>query len=141
VVALAGTPTKFLEIPNVTPSPVIPAVPVNPALSTIKGKPSELGMKPIKDKDSWINAKKVIDTRLRRAPYWSDPSKNLITTSENATASGWREEVLAFFCEPPVSDLFVGKTKFDKKGLNGSSTLTVTFIPQGLLIYWGTYLT
>jgi hypothetical protein len=102
VVALAGTPTKFPAIPNVTPFPAIPTAPVGPVPSTIKDKPSDLGIKPIKNKASWINAKKVIDAHLHRAPYWSGPSKNLITTSENAVASGWWEEVLAFFSVSPL---------------------------------------
>ncbi len=37
-------------------------------------------------------------------------------TPENVAASGWWEEVLVFFCEPPISNHFVGKTKFDGKG-------------------------
>ncbi len=49
------------------PSPVVPTAPVDPALSTIKDKPSDLGIKPIKDKDSWIKAKKVIGPHLCRA--------------------------------------------------------------------------
>jgi hypothetical protein len=98
LVASAQTHPEFPAIPHITPSPAIPTAPVKPALSTIKDKPSDLGIKPIKDKDSWIIMKKVIDTCLHRGPYWSGPSKNLITTSENATASGWWEEVLAFFC-------------------------------------------
>jgi hypothetical protein len=36
-------------------------------------------------------------------------------TPKNAAASKWWEEVLAFFCEPPISDIFVCKTKFDGK--------------------------
>ena len=48
-------------------------------------------------------------------PYWAGPSGNLITMEDNAAASGWWEEVLAFFCKPPVSDLFVGETCFDGK--------------------------
>jgi hypothetical protein len=133
VVASAGTPTVFLAISDVTPSPVVPSAPVDPALSTIKDKPLDLGIKPIKDKDSWINAKKVIviDAHLHRAPYWSGPSKNLITTSENATASGWWEEVLAFFCEPPVSDLFAGETKFDGKGFERLECIDHHFHPSG----------
>jgi hypothetical protein len=31
---------------------------------TIKDKPSDMGIKPITDKDSWTNAKKIIDARL-----------------------------------------------------------------------------
>ncbi len=76
---------------------------------TIKDKPSDLGIKPIKEKDSWINARTIIDACLRRAQYWSGPDGKLITTSDNAAASGWWEEVLAFYCEPTVSDLFVGE--------------------------------
>ena len=40
------------------------------SILTIKDKPSDMGIKPITDKDSWTDAKKIIDARLRRAPYW-----------------------------------------------------------------------
>ncbi len=66
-----------------------------------------------------------------RAPYWSGPSKNLITASEYATASRWWEEVLAFFYEPPVSDLFVGETKFDGKGFERLKYIDHHFHPSG----------
>ncbi len=68
---------------------------------TIKDKPLDLGNKPIKVKESWVNTRKVIDARLHQAPYWSSPLKELVTTPKNAAASRWWEEVLAFFCEPP----------------------------------------
>jgi hypothetical protein len=38
---------------------------------------------------------------------------------------------LPFFCEPPVSDLFVGETKLTEKGLNGSSKFDHHFHPSG----------
>jgi hypothetical protein len=47
-----------------------------------------MGLKDITDKASWIEAKAVIDSRLRRAPFWlSRTSKALITMPENMVAS------------------------------------------------------
>jgi hypothetical protein len=83
---------------------------------TIKDKPLDLGIKPITDKDSWTEAKKIIDARLRRLPYWPGESKELVTTKANAAASVWWEEVIAFYCKPPVSNLFVEESCFDGKG-------------------------
>ena len=67
---------------------------------TIKYKPSDMGIKPITDKASWTDVKKIIDARLRRAPYWPGESKQLITTEANAAASVWWEEVISFYCQP-----------------------------------------
>jgi hypothetical protein len=75
-----------------------------------------MGIKPITDKASWTDVKKIIDARLRRAPYWPGDSKQIITTEANAAASVWWEEVIAFYCQPPVSDLFVEESCFDGKG-------------------------
>jgi hypothetical protein len=36
-----------------------------PLTLTIKDKPSDMGIKPITDKDYWTKATKIIDTRLR----------------------------------------------------------------------------
>jgi hypothetical protein len=66
-----------------------------------------MGIKPITDKDSWTDAKKIIDARHRRAPYWPGKSKELAATDANAAASVWWEEVIAYYCKPPVSDLFI----------------------------------
>jgi len=117
---------------DTTPAPIVTATPATPTV-TIKDKPSDLGIKPIKDKESWINAqnRKVIDARLRRAPYWSGPKGKFITTPDNAAASGWWEEVLAFYCEPPVSDLFVGETRFDGKGFERIDYIKWHFHPSG----------
>ena len=98
---------------KVTSSPP-PATPQSMAL--IKDKPSDLGIKNITDKKSWTNAKKIIDARLRRALYWPGESKSLVTTNLNAAASVWWEEVIAYYCKPPVSDLFVEEHCFDGKG-------------------------
>jgi hypothetical protein len=43
--------------------PAVPAIPIAPII-TIKDKPSDLGIKPITDKDSWTDAKKIINSRL-----------------------------------------------------------------------------
>jgi hypothetical protein len=50
-----------------------------------------MGIKAITDKESWTDAKKIIDARLRRAPYWPGESTALITTALNAAASVWWE--------------------------------------------------
>ncbi len=39
-----------------------------------------------------------------------------VTTNANATASVWWEKVIAFYCQPPVSDLFVEEHHFDGEG-------------------------
>jgi hypothetical protein len=98
--------------PALAPTPIPVATPI-----TIKDKPPDMGIKPIMDKDSWTNAKKIIDAQLRRAPYWPGESKELVTTVSNTTASVWWEEVIAFYCKPPVSDLFVEECRFDAKVL------------------------
>jgi hypothetical protein len=100
---------------------------------TIKDKPSDLGIKPIKDKESWLNAKKIIESHLRRPPYWSGLSGDLITMDANIAASIWWEEVIAFFCKPSVSDLFVGDTRFDGKGFERINYINRHFHPSGTI--------
>jgi hypothetical protein len=97
--------------------------------SPIKDKPSDLGLKPIKDKESWLNTKKIIESCLHLPPYWAGPSGALITTDTNMAANIWWEEIITYFYEPPVSDLFVGETCFDGKGSNALNTLTATSTP------------
>jgi hypothetical protein len=80
--------------------------------STIKNKPLDLAIKHIKDKESWLNAKKIIESRLCCTPYWAGPSGALITKYTNIAASVWWEEVITYLCKPPVSNLFVGETCF-----------------------------
>ncbi len=77
------------------PAPPTKDVPVKSEVPTIKDKPSDLGIKPIKDKESWHNAKKIIESHLRRPPYWSGPSGDLITTDANIATSVWWDEVIA----------------------------------------------
>ena len=79
------------------PAPPKEDVPVKSDVPTIKDKPSDLGIKPIKDKESWLNAKKIIESRLCHAPYQAGPPGDLITTDANIAASMWWEEVIAFF--------------------------------------------
>jgi hypothetical protein len=97
----------------------------------IKDKPSDMGIKNITDKESWTDAKKIIDARLRRAPYWPGESKSLVTTSPNAAASVWWEEVIAYYCKPPVSDLFVEEHRFDGKGFEMIAHIDHHFNPSG----------
>ncbi len=67
------------------PLPLQPPLWPHPAVVIIKDKASDLGIKDVTDKDSWIKAKKIIDARLRRHPYSpSLDSKLLITTTTNA---------------------------------------------------------
>jgi hypothetical protein len=99
---------------------------------TIKDKPLDMGMKqPITDKDSRTNVKKIIDPRLRRAPYWPGESKELVTTDANATTSVWWEEVIAYYCQPPVSDLFVEECCFDGIGVTMIANIDQHFYPFG----------
>jgi hypothetical protein len=97
----------------------------------IKDKPSDMGIKEITDKDSWMKAKKIIDSRLRRAPFWPGPSKDLITTTENAVASARWEEMIAYHCKPPMSDLFVEESRFDGKGFEMITYIDAHFNPSG----------
>ena len=76
---------------------------------------NQMGIKNITDKESWTEAKKMIDARLRRAPYWPGASRELVTTDLNAAVSVWWEEVITYYCKPPVSDLFVEEHRFDGK--------------------------
>jgi hypothetical protein len=65
------------------PTPPTPS----PAVITIKDKALDLGLNDITDKDSWIEAKKIIDARLRRPPYCPGPdTKILLTTKNNIVA-------------------------------------------------------
>jgi hypothetical protein len=126
--------------PPVAPPPVIPTQAPHPAPApaptpsaapiSIKDKPSNMGIKPITDKDSWTGSEKIIDARLRRAPYWPGGSNELITTDANAAASVWWEEVIAFYCKPPVSDLFVEEHWFDGKGFEMIAHIDHHFNPS-----------
>jgi hypothetical protein len=69
------------------PAPPTEDVPVKSEVPTIKNKPSDLGIKPIKDKESWLNAKKIIESRLCHPPYWSGPSGDLIMMDANIATS------------------------------------------------------
>ena len=89
-----------------------------------------MGIKPITNNESWIDAKKIIDAQLRRAPYWPGDSKELVTTDANAAASVCWEEVIAFYCKPPVSDLFVEEHRFDGKGFEMIAHIDNHFNPS-----------
>jgi hypothetical protein len=55
--------------------------------TSIKEKLSDMGIGNITDKDSWLEAKKVIYSCLRQAPFWPHPtSKALVTTKDNKVA-------------------------------------------------------
>jgi hypothetical protein len=92
--------TAQAAVASLIPAAITPAKMEPPqamAKETIKDKPSNLGIKPITDKDTWIDTKKVINACLRQPPHWPGPSKKLVTTADNAVASVWWEEVVAFF--------------------------------------------
>jgi hypothetical protein len=99
---------SFDTVPSLVQTPSLVHTPfkLSESILTIKDKPSDMGIKPITDKDSWTDAKKIIDAHLCRAPYWPGESKQLITKDDNTATSVWWEEVIAFYCKPPVSDLF-----------------------------------
>jgi hypothetical protein len=110
--------SSVLDDSSSDPSVPVPAPPTpSPVVTFIKDKASDLGLKDITDKDSWIEAKKIIDARLRRPPFCPGPdSKLLLTTNANAVASAWWEEVVNYYVKPPISDLFVEESRFDGKG-------------------------
>ena len=86
----------------------VPPPTTAPLVITINDKASDLGLKDITDKDSWTEGKKIIDARLSRHPYCPGPdSKLLVTSTSNAVASAWWEEVINFYIKPPISNLFV----------------------------------
>jgi hypothetical protein len=112
------------------PDPTPPAPP--PAGVTIKDKALDLGLKDITNKDSWINAKKIIDARLRRPPYCPGPdSKILLTTKDNLITSTLWEEVINYYVKPPISDLFVEESQFNGKGFEMIEHIDKYFNPSG----------
>ena len=123
----------FETVPSLVRTPSLVHTPLksSDSILTIKDKPLDMGIRPITDKDSWTDAKKVIDARLCRAPYWPGESKQLITTTENAAASLWLEEIITFYCKPPVSDLFVEESRFDGKGFEMIAHIDQHFNPSG----------
>ena len=132
---LAPTSSNLLEssLSPSAPPPRMEGIPVKLEVVTIKDKPSDLGIRPINNKESWVNAKKIIKLRLCCPPYWAGPSGNLITMEDIAAASGWWKEVLAFFCKPPMSNLFVGENRFDEKGFERITYINCHFHPSGAL--------
>jgi hypothetical protein len=44
-----------------------------PAVLTIKDKALDLGIKDVMDEETWLEAKKIIDTHLSRHPYSPGP--------------------------------------------------------------------
>jgi hypothetical protein len=128
-VSVLGDSSSDPTPPAAVPPP--PAAPTPPIVS-IKDKASDLGIKDVTDRDSWIEAKKIIDARLRRHPYCPGPdSKALLTTTDNATASAWWEEVINFYIKPPISDLFVEESQFDGKGFEMIEHIDKYFNPSG----------
>jgi hypothetical protein len=98
----------------------------------IKEKAANLGLKDITDKDSWIDTKKIINTRLRCPLYCPGPnSKTLVTTPDNQVASCWWEEVLNYYLKPPISDQFVEESQFDGKGFKMIDHINKYFNPSG----------
>ena len=83
--------SSVLDDSSSDPSVPVPAPPTPlPVVTAIKDKASDLGLKDITDKDSWIEAKKIIDARLRCPPFCPGlDSKILLRTNANAIASAW----------------------------------------------------
>ena len=101
----------------------VPPPTTAPLVITINDKASDLGLKDITDKDSWTEAKKIIDTRLRRHPYCPGPDSKLLETSKsNTVASAWWEEVINYYAKPPISDLFVKESRFNGKEIQSDQT-------------------
>jgi hypothetical protein len=104
----------------------------SPAMATtIKDKLLDMVLKEITDKDSWMDAKKV------SASFWPGPSKELVTTPMNATVSAWWEELIVYYCKPPISDLFVEELRFDKKSFEMIAYTDTHFNPSGVVDYLG----
>jgi hypothetical protein len=97
----------------------------------IKDKASDLELKDITNKDSWIDAKKIIDACLCRPPYCPGSDlKVLVTTKDNQVASSWWEEVINFYVKPPIFDLFVEESQFDGKGFEMIEHIDKYFNPS-----------
>jgi hypothetical protein len=127
----AGTTVILVEDNLIAPPLPIPPPPA-PPVTSIKDKPSDMGLKDITDKTSWIKAKSVIDSRLCHAPFWPNPtSKALITMPENMVASVWWEELLYYYLKPPVCDLFVEESQFNGKGFEMINYIDKHFNPSG----------
>ncbi len=120
VPASSSDPT---HLPAPTPNPFPPAI--------IKDKPSNIGLKDIVDKDSWLDTKEVINTQLHRSPYWPGPSTDLVITVDNTPASAWWVEVIAYYCKPPLSDLFIEESQFDGKGFEMIAYIDAYFNQSG----------
>jgi hypothetical protein len=105
-------------------------LPIPSPEATIKDKPSNIGLKDIVNKDSWLDAKKVIDAQLHCSSYWPGPSKELVMTADDMLASAWWEEVIVYYCKPPVLDLFVEELDFNGKGFEMISYINAHFKPS-----------
>ena len=98
----------------------------------IKDKVVDFGLNDIFDKQSWGDAKKIIDACLWHPPYCPSPDgKMLITTPANQTASSWWEEVIKYYVKPPISDLFVEESCFDGKDFEMIEHINKYFNPSG----------
>jgi hypothetical protein len=98
--------------------------------TTFKDKLLDMGLKEIINKDSLMDAKKVIATHLHCAPFWPGSSKELVTTPTNAAASAWWEEVTIYYCKPHISNLFVDELWFDRKGFEMIVYINAHFNPS-----------
>jgi hypothetical protein len=115
------------------PQPTFPSSPhPPPPITSIKDKPLDMGLKDIPDKELWIEAKAAIDFHLVRcAPFWPSPtSKALVTMPVNLVASAWWEELLYLYLKPPVRNLFVEESRFDRKGFKMIEYINKYFNPS-----------
>jgi hypothetical protein len=114
-------------------SSAVPKIKATNAL-VIKDKPSNLGLKDITNKKSWIEGRKIIDACLHHLPYCpSVISKALVTMPENQAASSCWEEVIYYYVKPPVSNLFVENTQFDQEGIEMIAHIDQYFHPSGAI--------
>jgi hypothetical protein len=112
-------------------APIPPPTTAPPVIS-IKDKALDLGLKDIIDKGLWTEAKKIMDACLRCHPYCPGPdSKLLATSTSNAVASAWWEEVINYYLKPPISDLFVEESRLDGKGFEMIADIDKYFNPSG----------
>jgi hypothetical protein len=125
---------SILEDSSLDPSIPRPTTSSPPAAAVIviKDNATDLGLKDITDKESWINAKKIINARLRRPPNCPSPnSKALVTTKDNQVTSSWWEEVMNYYVKLPISDLFVEESQFDGKGFEMNKHIHKYLYPSG----------
>jgi hypothetical protein len=90
-----------------------------------------MGIKHITDKESWTDAKKIIACVARRTGR-ENPKPSSRRLSMLLWVSGGKR--LAYYCKPPVSDLFVKEHRFDGKGFEMIAHIDHHFNPSGFYL-------